>query len=139
MPGWFTTHDLSFLSDPGWTTEENRVGCFAGVFQASLRADLILSISESSRRHFLETFPHYPAERVAVVYPGSRFESGGAGVRPPQADKIHPHRFWLSVATLEPRKNHERLLRAYASLKKTVPGTLPASPDRRSRMAAGRV
>ena len=69
----YTLYDLSFLFHPEWTPEENRIGCFDGVFNASIYADLILSISHFSRKQFLEVFSHYPAERVVVVYPGSRF------------------------------------------------------------------
>jgi glycosyltransferase involved in cell wall biosynthesis len=109
----YTLYDLSFLVHPEWTTEANRVGCFSGVFNASLYADCIVSISESSRRHFLETFPHYPAERIGIVYPGSRFEGRAQSVRPPRFERFMPERFWLSVGTIEPRKNHRRLLEAY--------------------------
>ena len=47
--------------------------CFNGVFEASLRADMIIAVSEYSKRHFLEVFPHYPTERIQVVYEASRF------------------------------------------------------------------
>ncbi len=121
----YTLHDLSFMSHPEWTTEANRMGCFQGVFRASLCADLVMAVSESSRRHFLEVFPYYPAERIVVVYLASRF-SGATPVRQPGSlDMLRPGGFWLSVATLEPRKNHERLLRAYARLKQQFPHAYP--------------
>ena len=69
----YTLYDLSFLDHPEWHTEENRLGCFEGVFNASLYADMIVSISEHSRRHFLEMFPHFPPERIVVVHLASRF------------------------------------------------------------------
>ena len=121
----YTLYDLAFISHPDWTTEANRLGCFYGMFRASLKADLIVSISESSRKHFLEVFPHYPADRVVVVYPGSRFPSPVELPRPEALRRFQPGKFWLSVATLEPRKNHKRLLRAYAALKQKRPDPLP--------------
>ncbi|MGB9619221.1 MAG: glycosyltransferase family 1 protein, partial [Armatimonadota bacterium] len=39
----YTLYDLSFIEEPAWTTEANRVGCFQGVFRASLHADAIIA------------------------------------------------------------------------------------------------
>jgi glycosyltransferase involved in cell wall biosynthesis len=121
----YTLYDLSFLVHPEWTTEENRTGCFDGVFNASLYADLIVSISHFSRKHFLEVFPHYPADRVVVVYPGSRFAKPQEIPRPQSVAQLSPHNFWLNVGVLEPRKNHLGLLKAYALLKQEMGKTFP--------------
>ena len=109
----YTLYDLAFLDHPEWTTERNRCICFEGVLQASTRADLVVAISEASRRHFLRTFPHYPAERTAVVHPASRFDGVSATMQPPPGDELEPDGFFLTVATLDPRKNHDGLLQAY--------------------------
>lgn len=121
----YTLYDLSFLEHPEWHTEENRCGCFSGVFNASLYADLIISISESSRQHFLDVFPHFPPERIVVVHLASRFSPDPGLPRPPSLTSIEPERFWLSVGTIEPRKNHLRLLEAYAELKKMGKAAFP--------------
>ena len=67
----YTLYDIGFLHNPQWTSEENRVGCFEGVFQAASYADWIISISEYSKNHFLKIFPHFPEERIEVIYPCS--------------------------------------------------------------------
>jgi glycosyltransferase involved in cell wall biosynthesis len=121
----YTLYDLSFLANPEWTTEANRAGCFTGVFNASLHADFILAISHYSRRHFFEVFPHYPAERVAVSYPASRFALRPDLCRPSKLGFLLPDQYWLSVGTIEPRKNHRRLLAAYARLKAYLGKTFP--------------
>ena len=121
----YTLYDLSFLEDPEWTTEANRSGCFDGVFNASLYADRIISISQFSRRHFLETFPHYPSARVVVVPPASRFTHRAVIADPEGLPPLAPDQFWLSVGTLEPRKNQRRLLRAYAELRARWGRTFP--------------
>ena len=121
----YTLYDLSFLENPEWTTEANRSGCFNGVFNASLYADRIIAISQYSRRHFLETFPHYPSERVAVVPPASRFTHRAVIAHPEGLPSLAPEQFWLSVGTLEPRKNQRRLLRAYAELRARWGRTFP--------------
>jgi glycosyltransferase involved in cell wall biosynthesis len=121
----YTLYDLGFIKHPEWTTEANRITCFNGVFNASLYADHIISISEYSRQHFLSTFPHYPADRVSVVYPASRFKGPANLARPVKLSCLEPDRFWLCVGTLEPRKNHVRLLEAYARLRSEFEGCYP--------------
>ena len=114
----YTLYDLVYVAYPEFTTEANRLICFNGVFEASLRADMIISISEYSKRHFLEIFPHYPAEQVRVLHPASRFSlTDGVDEKAGQVKKLSPGEFWLSVGTLEPRKNLRRLLQAYARLR----------------------
>jgi glycosyltransferase involved in cell wall biosynthesis len=121
----YTLYDLSFLVHPEWTTEENRTACFQGVFQASLYADLIISISHYSRNHFLEVFPHYSENRIVVAHPASRF-SNSVDIRPPSnLPALVPGQFWLNVGVFEPRKNQERLLRSYDLLKKELGKTYP--------------
>jgi glycosyltransferase involved in cell wall biosynthesis len=120
----YTLYDLSFLREPDWSTEANRVGCLHGVFKASVAADWIVAISEYSRLHFLETFPHYPKERTSVIYPASRYRMGAASTRP-AIDGLEPGKFWLSVGTIEPRKNYAVLLDAYRILHRRRPATLP--------------
>ena len=121
----YTLYDLSFLDHPEWHTEENRLGCFEGVFNACLYADMIVSISEYSRRHFLEIFPHFPQERIVVVHLASRFSRKPDLSRPALLSSLKPGEFWLTVGTLEPRKNQLRLLRAYTRLKSSLPKTFP--------------
>ena len=121
----YTLHDVGYLEQPELSTEANRVTCFDGLFNASLHADHLLAVSAHSRRQFLATFPHYPAERVSIAYPASRFSPGPASVNRPRAlDGLEREGFWLSVGTLEPRKNHERLVRAYCRVAAEL-GTVP--------------
>jgi glycosyltransferase involved in cell wall biosynthesis len=117
----YTLYDLSFMENPEWTTEQNRVGCLEGVYGASLRADFILSISHASLEHFLRVYPHYPRDRAAVMHLASRF-SPQSPMRPPARLKgIAPGQYWLCVGTVEPRKNQARLFEALARL----PGNRP--------------
>jgi glycosyltransferase involved in cell wall biosynthesis/SAM-dependent methyltransferase len=121
----YTLYDMAFVDLPELTTESNRIACFDGMFRASLYADRIIAISEYSRQRFLEMFPHYPADHVVVIYPASRFSRQDSLLKPHLLAQFQPEQFFLSVGTLEPRKNYLRLLHAYARLKTYRGSTLP--------------
>ena len=111
---FYTLYDLGFTVNTEWTTETNRVGCFEGVFRASIAADWIVAISKASRDHFLSIFPHFPKDRIRVIYPCSRFTDLYAeGIRPSALADIPSEGFWLNVGTMEPRKNQRLLIDAY--------------------------
>jgi len=120
----FTLYDLSFFENWSWTTEANRTGCFEGVFRASVSADWLVAISQYTKERFMHTFPHYPEDRISVIYPASRFGDGHPEKEPSSA-KLERRKFWLCVGTLEPRKNYPAILAAYAELRKRVGSTHP--------------
>lgn len=112
----YTLYDLAFAVNPNWTTETNRVGCFEGVFRSSIVADWVVAISEATRDHYLRTFPHFPEDRIRVIYPCSRFgDENGTGRRPTTLPELSEQGYWLSVGTIEPRKNQRLLAKAYAN------------------------
>ena len=117
----WTLHDLDFLIHPEWCEEANRVGCFAGALGASLRADLIVSVSDFSRLQFLEIFPHYPEDRIVTVHPASRFDGPRKRPRPAGCGAIEPGSYFLAVGTMQPRKNLVRLVQAWARLRERNP------------------
>jgi glycosyltransferase involved in cell wall biosynthesis len=112
----YTFYDMSFAVDPAWTTELNRAACFDGVFRSAMVADWVVAISQASREHYLSVFPHFPSDRIRVIHPCSRFVDVSAQGRPPKLmSHLMAGRYWLSVGTIEPRKNQRRLVQAYAS------------------------
>lgn len=120
----YTLYDLGFAIEPRWTTESNRIGCFDGVFRSAAEADWVIAISEASRNDYLNMFPSFPAERIRIIYPCSRFsEETSQGTAPRSVANVG--RFWLSVGTIEPRKNQRLLVEAYRRYAANTPDPLP--------------
>ena len=115
----FPLHDLTILSHPECHTLANRVRTLVSVADALARGATILAVSEATRREALRLLA-LPVETLEVLPPvlnpcfGARSDV--------RADEAIAQRlgiddfFVLAVGSLEPRKNLERLLDAWAVL-----------------------
>lgn len=115
-----TIYDVGFLDYPEYTTEANRLICYRGTFDSMLNADKIISISNYSKERLLHFFPFTDEKKISVVYLGNRDT-----LTKEEDDKnvlrkygIDENQYFLSVGTVEPRKNYRNLLKAYAEYKK---------------------
>lgn len=125
-----TIYDMGYMDCPEFTTEENRIVCSNGAFEASIYADHIVTISEFSKKSFLKFFPHYPEDRVSVVYLGNRptlnkVEDELIIKKVKNKFNLGESSFWLGVGTIEPRKNYSFLLEAYSEMVKNHNETRP--------------
>ena len=126
----YTVYDLSPIDHPEYHTEENRLVCFNGLFEASLYADAFIVISRFTGDRFLHWFPHVDPARITVVYPAAR-PSLITPVANADDDRVlrkfglRPEKFWLAVGTIEPRKNYPLLLEAYARVREQHPDIPP--------------
>ncbi len=115
-PAVVTVHDLSFLRYPLAFRRLNRV-YLSWITRASIRkARRVIAVSESTRRDVM-ALCGAPADRVVTVPNGVAAEfrpADQAEVAAFRQRKGLPEHFFLFLGTLEPRKNIERLLDAYA-------------------------
>lgn len=118
LPFVVTVHDLSPLVCPAWHPQY-RVRWLERHLGESLRqAQHIITVSGFSRDE-LQRWCGIGADRIHLVYPGVRTE-----IRPLPPTRVEaqlwrmglPRGYLLYVGTLEPRKNLERVLRAYLQL-----------------------
>ncbi len=104
----YTVYDMSYWVCPEFTTEANRLVCQNGLLAALERAHGFVFISENSHAEF---------ERVLAGWLGERGKPwcvtplAARHARPASRPAGKPA-YWLSVGSLEPRKNHRALLDA---------------------------
>jgi glycosyltransferase involved in cell wall biosynthesis len=114
-----TVYDLSFLRFPETFNRSNRM--YLGNFTppSLRRADRVITISEETRRDVIELCGVAP-ERVTPILLAAdeRFRAAAPdAVRAFRRRQGLPDRFVLYQGTLQPRKNVETLVRAYARLR----------------------
>jgi glycosyltransferase involved in cell wall biosynthesis len=112
-----TIHDMTTHLFPEWHVATNTAMHAAKERFAATRANQIVAVSEATKRDVVQHLD-VPPERVSVVY-----EAADERFRPHTPDEIapvveryglRPGGYILSVGTLEPRKNYEWLVEAYA-------------------------
>lgn len=109
-----TVFDLTSITNPEWHNKKTTQLDIIRFQRIKKLADLVIAISESAKRDFLEFSPN---SRVEVVYPAAN----GLFKENINEKKIHQilkkynlkPGYFLSVATLEPRKNIALLIKAY--------------------------
>lgn len=114
-----TVYDLSFLRYPERLSAARRLYLHSMTALTCARARRIIAISQSTADDLTSQLG-VPADKIDVTPLG--YDKAIFRRRLP-AEREHfqrkhslPDRFWLYIGTLEPRKNLQMLLRAYASL-----------------------
>ena len=112
-------HDVSHLRHPDWHPRQ-RVELLTGRAAEFTDAPLINTVSKFSAGEIAETLS-IPPERIRITPPGTNPLYFG---EPDQAESVlreldlAQHQYFLSVGTLEPRKNLATVLSAYIELRR---------------------
>ncbi|MGQ9492494.1 MAG: glycosyltransferase family 4 protein [Anaerolineae bacterium] len=118
-----TVHDLSFLRVPQCSHPKLRAYLCQVVPSSVRRANVVLADSECTKADVIELLG-VESDRVWVIYAGvgqefQRIEDE----RKLEAVRVRyrlPARFVLGLGTLQPRKNFERLIEAYAQVRRDL-------------------
>lgn len=117
VPGVVTVHDLSFLRLPEKFPAAKRFYLTASAAASARRAARIIAVSGQTAGDLARFFRISPG-KITVIYNGvdGRFTPGRAeDAAAFRQRKELPARYLLFVGTLEPRKNLETLITAYAT------------------------
>ena len=137
IPQVITVHDLTFVRFPQ-TLPTWKARYLRWITRRSVqRAARVIAVSESTRQDVLQWLG-LPPERVVTVHNGVE-----ARFRPLPQDRVAawrrehglPERFVLYLGTLQPRKNLELLVRAFARWREQAP---PAARDVKLVLAGAR-
>jgi glycosyltransferase involved in cell wall biosynthesis len=118
-PAIVTVHDLAFLRFPQQYPSLQRRYLAALTRWSVRRSALTLAVSEHTRADVIEFFGAAPERVVAVPHGVSEDFQPRQGTEELAQFRAHrglPETFVLFVGTLQPRKNLEGLLRAYARI-----------------------
>ena len=118
-PSVITVHDLAIYRNPKWFPPRQPLATRLVVPRSILRADVVIAVSENTAKDIIEIFG-VDRGRIQVVPHGisARFHPLDAEDRAEARNRLGlPDRFILFVGTIEPRKNLETLLDAWAMMR----------------------
>ena len=130
VPTVVTIADISFLKFPDFMPADRRSWLRREIPRTLERARAVITLSEHIRREVLNAWPSTDPARVRVTYAGvdPRFDAtptDSESVAELLARHQLPPRFVLFLGTLEPRKNIQGLVRAFALLPPALQESCP--------------
>jgi glycosyltransferase involved in cell wall biosynthesis len=127
-------HDAIFMRYPELYSATYRASFIRRNRSACERADLIIAISEQTKKDFMDFFG-VEENRIRVVYQGCN-DIYWQDLKPQQISTVSvryqlPSTYVLSVGALEERKNHARLIRAMGCAHMDLPLVIVGRGDSR--------
>lgn len=115
-----TVHDLSFLLFPDLHTEENRRLLMQNLIYVNSRPAMVICDSEQTKIDLIKFF-HVPEERIEVVYLGVDHIFSDPITEENRQKVLEKYEisgfdYLLSVSTIEPRKNFERIINVFSEM-----------------------
>jgi glycosyltransferase involved in cell wall biosynthesis len=117
-----TIHDLSFMLFPDFHTEENKTLLMKNLIYINSRPDKIICDSKQTKKDLIRFF-HVPEEKIKVIYLGvdhvfsDHISEEKKDIILAKHDLIGLD-YILTVASIEPRKNFERVIKVFAEILK---------------------
>ena len=115
IPLVITVHDLTFLTHPYYHTLENVDFCVSNMNRAIASDCHFIAVSENTKKDMMERYGIDPG-KISVVYNAIESDAfkklPAPNVRQALAKYELPEKFFLSVGSLEPRKNLETVIEA---------------------------
>lgn len=118
-----TIHDVLFESHPEYFSRFFTWQSKLSFRLAAYFSTLLFTVSDYSKKQISQRYSVDPA-KIQVIYNGvdfTRFHPGDLGRERLAEVGLEAGEYILNVGRLEPRKNHVRLIEAYAKLKGDVP------------------
>lgn len=116
-----TIHDISYEHFPQFFSRRLRTFLRASVPRSARAAHHIITDTESAKRDLVKTY-RLPAEKITVTHyaAGAQFRriDDNVALAAIRAKYNTGEKFVLAVGNLQPRKNWERLMRAFAQAKR---------------------
>lgn len=126
-----TIHDVLFETHPQFFSHWFAREAHAMFRMAARRAHVLFTVSNYSKQEIIRHYGVTP-EKIQVTYNGvdrCRFFPGSDGRECVEALGLTPGNFILMVGRLEPRKNHETLIKAWARLGDLAPPLVIVGQD----------
>jgi glycosyltransferase involved in cell wall biosynthesis len=114
-PSVVTVHDLAIYQHPEWFPKRQKFSTSVLVPRSLQRARRIIGVSDATKNDIVKTFK-VPADKIKVIYEGvikDKCQLMAEGIAYKYDLKLP---YILYVGTIEPRKNIERLVKAYRSM-----------------------
>jgi glycosyltransferase involved in cell wall biosynthesis len=118
-PSVITVHDLAIYRNAGWFPARQPLSTRFVVPRSVLRADVVITVSENTAKDVVDIFG-IPRSKIEVIPHGvaaSFVPMSAEDLAAARARLKLPERFILFVGTVEPRKNLETLLEAWAMMR----------------------
>ena len=124
-----TVHDMTYKEFPETVRGRTKMMLNVGLKQSMKRADMIVTVSEFSKREILKYFPEHE-KKLRVVPCGVDLERFHPCTEPERIPQVKESLgiegdYFLYLGNIEPRKNLERLITAYDIFSKRNHGDVP--------------
>lgn len=116
-----TIHDLSFVREPDSIMPGMSYHLNTWVPRSVAQADCVIAVSEATRRDLVEIY-QTPPDKIRILYHGvtSNFKPVTDPARLQEVRQkygLGQKPLVLSIGTIQPRKNYQRLIQAFAQVK----------------------